>query len=86
MDAFLAQQHRKGLLLPGEAGKTLTAEPGIAAHLPRADIDLLCSLDFQFPRVTVTFRKPGLDWRTGLDKPGSARFWSMHKNAPTVFQ
>ena len=77
VDALLAQQHRKGLLLLGDAGKTFAAEP---------DIDRLCSLDIHFPHVTDTFRKPGLDWRTGLDKPGSARFWSMHENAHPVFR
>jgi adenylosuccinate lyase len=40
--------------------ENLAAEPAIAAHLTRADIDRLCSLDIHFAHVDDTFRKLGI--------------------------
>lgn len=41
--------------------ENLAAEPEITAHLTRADIDRLCSLDIHFAHVDDTFRKLGLE-------------------------
>ncbi len=41
--------------------ENLAAEPEITAHLSRADIDRLCSLDIHFAHVDDTFRKLGLE-------------------------
>ncbi len=38
----------------------IAAEPEIGAHLSRAEIDRLCSLDIHFAHVDATFRKLGL--------------------------
>ncbi len=40
--------------------ENLAAEPEIAAHLTRADIDRLCSLEIHFAHVDETFRKLGI--------------------------
>jgi adenylosuccinate lyase len=40
--------------------ENLAAEPDIAAHLTRADIDRLCSLEIHFAHVDDTFRKLGI--------------------------
>jgi adenylosuccinate lyase len=40
--------------------ENLAAEPGIAAHLTRADIDRLCSLEIHFAHVDDTFTKLGI--------------------------
>jgi adenylosuccinate lyase len=40
--------------------ENLAAEPDIAAHLTRADIDRLCSLDIHFAHVDETFKKLGI--------------------------
>ena len=41
--------------------ENLAAEPEVAAHLTRAEIDALCSLDIHFAHVDETFRKLGLE-------------------------
>lgn len=41
--------------------ENLAAEPDVAAHLTRADIDRLCSLEIHFAHVDDTFRRLGLD-------------------------
>ena len=41
--------------------ENLAAEPEVAAHLTRAEIDKLCSLDIHFAHVDETFRKLGLE-------------------------
>jgi adenylosuccinate lyase len=41
--------------------ENLAAEAEISAHLSRADIDRLCSLDIHFAHVDDTFRKLGLE-------------------------
>src|SRR4051812_17029617 len=40
--------------------ENLAAEPAIAEHLTRADIDRLCSLDIHFAHVDDTFKKLGI--------------------------
>ena len=40
--------------------ENLAAEPEVAAHLTRAEIDRLCSLDIHFAHVDETFRKLGI--------------------------
>jgi adenylosuccinate lyase len=40
--------------------ENLAAEPDVAKHLSRADIDRLCSLDIHFAHVDETFRRLGL--------------------------
>ncbi len=40
--------------------ENLAAEPDVAKHLTRADIDRLCSLDIHFAHVDDTFRRLGL--------------------------
>ncbi|MEQ1860424.1 MAG: adenylosuccinate lyase [Chthoniobacteraceae bacterium] len=40
--------------------ENLAAEPDVAAHLSRADIDRLCSLEIHFAHVDDTFRRLGL--------------------------
>ena len=39
----------------------LAVEPAIAAHLSRAEIDALCSLEIHFAHLDETFRRLGLD-------------------------
>jgi adenylosuccinate lyase len=39
----------------------LAAEPEVAAHLSRAEVDALCSLDIHFRHLDETFRKVGLE-------------------------
>jgi adenylosuccinate lyase len=39
----------------------LAAEPDVAQHLTRADIDHLCSLDIHFAHIDDTFRRLGLE-------------------------
>ena len=41
--------------------QNLAAEPEVAAHLSRSEIDALCSLDIHFAHVDETFRKLGLE-------------------------
>ena len=41
--------------------ENLEAEPAVAEHLSRADIDRLCSLDIHFAHVAATFRRLGLE-------------------------
>lgn len=41
--------------------ENLAAEPDVAKHLTRADIDRLCSLDIHFAHVDDTFRRLGLE-------------------------
>ena len=41
--------------------ENLAAEPDVAAHLTRAEIDGLCSLDIHFRHVDETFRRLGLE-------------------------
>jgi adenylosuccinate lyase len=40
--------------------ENLAAEPEVAAHLTRAEIDELCSLDIHYAHVDETFRKLGI--------------------------
>jgi len=41
--------------------ENLAAEPDVAKHLTRADIDRLCSLDIHFAHIDDTFRRLGLE-------------------------
>ena len=41
--------------------ENLAAEPDVAKHLTRADIDRLCSLEIHFAHVDETFRRLGLE-------------------------
>jgi adenylosuccinate lyase len=41
--------------------ENLAAEPDVAKHLTRSEIDHLCSLDIHFAHVDETFRRLGLD-------------------------
>ena len=40
--------------------ENLAAEPEVASHLSRTEIDHLCSLDIHFQHVDATFEKLGL--------------------------
>jgi adenylosuccinate lyase len=61
--AYEAVQRAAMRTWQGEAPlqENLAAEPEITAHLNRADIDRLCSLDIHFAHVDDTFRKLGLE-------------------------
>jgi adenylosuccinate lyase len=38
----------------------LAADPDVAIHLSRKELDILCNLDFHFKQVKAKFKKLGL--------------------------